>query len=326
MKEQPCTLLAFDSDGGQAIFRQGDRWFRAAADDGWAPTELQDRRFAVRCTLLAPYEAREETHATIDELVAAIATAWDESSDVEDVPLSEVVHLFPEPVRRAWETQQEGRRREQERLNAQSERLRREVEAERRPSPQTTPPPLWWPRWPRPPWPLPPIPEPEPSWLGSLDIATAAVWKFTRPRAHETEDVASEAALRLARHLDRNRGLAAELASDESRFARLVWMIVRNTSWRRRRKREEAHLSLERDRAAIPADALVDRTPEYALHRLEINEAIGRAIERLPAREAAVVVQALLLKYPLLPPPHVLKLLRYFLKELGLGPEDLLSS
>lgn len=294
MKEQLCNLLAVDSNGGQAIFRQGKKWFRVAADDGWKPSELQDRRSALRCTLLALYEARDETHASVDALVVAVEAAWDESLDVEDVPLAEVVHLFPESVRRGWQTQQDEHRREQERLSEQSKRLRKEIEAELRPPQQSVPPSRRWrprPPSPWPPWP-PPSPWPEleaPFWDWVLSVAHQEARRFGRPQDADIDDLASVASIEVARWW-MSTGPEERRPKSESGLRAIIASFVKRKFVDGRRhasakRRAGGRVLVEEPRL----EELVDPKslpPADTVHQYELRDAIETAIGALQPRDA----------------------------------------
>ena len=121
-------LEAFDSFGGQALIRQGENWFRASAEDGWSPRDLPDRMEALRSTLVAPYEARQEPYDTWDDLVGALNDEWQGALEVRDVPLAEVIWLFPDdPQKAEWLERQEARFRDRETMASADSPSRRDI-------------------------------------------------------------------------------------------------------------------------------------------------------------------------------------------------------
>lgn len=96
-----CKLLAVDRCGGQAIFHQGGVWYRIAVDDDWKPRELGGSLSALRCAMLSPYRQWPVEYPDLATMVTALEEELAADLQVESVPLSDVLHMFPEELRRS---------------------------------------------------------------------------------------------------------------------------------------------------------------------------------------------------------------------------------
>lgn len=301
MAPKECTLLAFDSVGGQALFKRGTQWFRASADEGWRPTELRDRRAAVRCSLLAPYEGRQASYRDVEALVSALEREWDERFQPEDVPLDEIIHLFPADLQRVWQIQRDDRRREADSANEQSQRIRREADVARRIAGKPVRVPWWWPLWT--PWPqlefhfAPPPPVlPYQSRLIMLGVQAARDYLDRQrwPKTYVAEELFADVALKLWSYLDAYPEFTRAGGHVLGRTVLLAQSITR--SWLRdstaalsRGVRGKEVVSLERDKHLIPADVLIDRSFAQRVEFHEVIDVINRAVDLLPEQEAKVV-------------------------------------
>lgn len=99
-----CQLHLIDDSTGQAIFETNGKWIHLSFDTGCVPRELPDKIAALRCTLNGLYVAKEKTFSKQESLVFYVRNRWQELLDVPDVPISEVIHFFPEQLQRAWQT------------------------------------------------------------------------------------------------------------------------------------------------------------------------------------------------------------------------------
>jgi len=277
-----------DEFGGQALYEQRGRWFRISFDDDWLPVELNGRNEALRCTFVAPYQHRNEEFPNANTLINSVQTEWGRSLDVEDVPLSEVVHLFPRELRRAWETAQQVRQAEEDWHEYQARRRREQGEPQRRerePSLQPV-------RWPPPPLPaLPPVPLNAEIWEMTARYMRQAIpcpnWPLILP--FDVEDVLANASYRVAAYLEDNEGLFRELRENPPRFEAYVLeaFFRERADIYRTIKRRPAMVSL----AEAPEEALQvsEPQPSRAAHLSELREIVEGAIELLPEREAHVV-------------------------------------
>ena len=327
-----------DEIGGQAIYEHGGRWFRIAFDDDWVPVELKNRADAIRCTLVAPYENRNESFPDANTLIESVAAKWNSLFDIEDVPLSEVVHLFPIELRRAWRTAQQRQHAREAWNECQSHWRRMEDEAQHGERYSRPSRPLRW-----------------PSSAFHPEGLTADIWATTarcmfqlaeefRPPIQPTDmdDLVAVASFKMTRRLQKDNSLFEELQKDERRFRGFARKVLLWT-WIDACRQPEGFLgfvSLD----DLPDEVLHVREPQpsRAAHLTEILELIGRTIADLPAMQAAVVRQYLVnrlgcgfpqtreLAEEMRIPEQVfrrflrraLERLRSCLEQAGFGPED----
>ena len=86
-------LRAIDEIGGQALYEDGNRWFRIAVDNDWQPVELADRRAAIRCTLLSHFEDADREFESRRELIQEVRSRWQDAQPIPEVPIREIIHL-----------------------------------------------------------------------------------------------------------------------------------------------------------------------------------------------------------------------------------------
>lgn len=278
-------LRAMDEIGGQAIYEHGGRWFRIAFDDDWLPVELKNRADAIRCTLVAPYENRNESFPDANTLIESVAAKWNRLFDVEDVPLSEVVHLFPTELRRAWRTAQQRQHAREAWNECQSHWRRMEDEAQHGKRYSRPSRPLCW-----------------PSSAFRPEARTADIWATTArcmfqlaekfwPQIQPTDmdDLVAVASAKMTWRLQKDKSLFEKLQKDERQFRDFAKSVLRWT-WSdacRQSQRFPGFVSLD----DAPDEVLNVREPQpsRAAHLTEIREVIGRAIADLPTREASLV-------------------------------------
>jgi RNA polymerase sigma-70 factor (ECF subfamily) len=118
--------------------------------------------------------------------------------------------------------------------------------------------------------------------LPHLDAAYTLA-RYLTQNGHDAEDVVQEACLRALRYFEGFRG-------EEGQSARAWFLaIVRNTAytWRRRGRAETVVTEFdEREHSG----AIADEHPEAALVRSAAKEALGRALDQLPAEFREVIV------------------------------------
>jgi hypothetical protein len=127
--DQLFHLRAIDEIGAQAIYEHDGRWFRIAFDGEWSPTKLQSRAAAIRCMLVAPYECSNKSFTDERSLIESVVTKCSNTMDMEDVPLSEVIHLFPAKLQKAWRTGQQRTQARKKWNDRQVSRWRTECQA-----------------------------------------------------------------------------------------------------------------------------------------------------------------------------------------------------
>jgi len=118
--------------------------------------------------------------------------------------------------------------------------------------------------------------------LPHLDAAYTLARYLTR-NGPDAEDVVQEACLRALKYFEGFRG-------EEGQSAR-AWLlaIVRNTAYTWRRRGRAEALATEFDEAQH-SGAIEDEHPDAALARSAAKEALGRALDELPAEFREVIV------------------------------------
>lgn len=289
MAADSVHLRAFDEFAGQALFESGGTWFRASSDDDWTPTQLPDMRAAIRCTLLAPFGARDERFPSIADLQSHLRELWRQAFDVEDVPLTAILHLLPASIQRHYQRLEDRRSAQADWERQQAHRHRESWQSERpRPAP-------------RPPiavelpslLPVPPPSEPhkwERVWRYARDAARVEFERrFARPVPFDEEDIASVATGNVLRYLQREPKPKIE---DFRRFVRVVVARTCVDSFRAAYRRSRSpSTEIESLPPELRVDQLVqppDQPMLAAETRLDIQQAIDRVRSRLPEPAQAV--------------------------------------
>jgi hypothetical protein len=282
-----CNLAAFDPIGGQAIFQQGDRWYRVCADDDWNPKELLDGRSAMRCVLLAQYEARHRHFNDVDSLIGDVSTEWRNQFQVQDVPLADVIHLFAEELQRAWGARQQEQK-------AQADRLTNQARRHRKPKPNHTKRLRlgYLLRWDTLKWPtstqLPATGAESSIWQDIVRFASTAARSY-KGQAADLEDLAAAATLRLwiGAHAKTtepqvHRGQLKALAARVVHLTAADSMHRELSAKRRGGRHQVAQSAFE---TVVDPESL---QPVDFVSRIEVQEAIAAALQKLPQEDWAV--------------------------------------
>lgn len=291
-------LKALDDVGGQALYEHNGAWYRIAADDDWEPVQLPDRRAAVRCTLLATYEARDVEYQTLDALVDEVWEAWDATLDIPNVPLVDIIHLFLPEHRRQWEDERRARTERESWLSKQVGRLREAWEQHCR---TLKPPPPAPPR----PAPYPPDVAPESRlWEWVLTFARAVATRMPPAFPSDIDDIASSAAWLVFDAMRKDDERRYALWADERRLRAFIATSVRHMSmdsFRAMSAKRRRTVSIDVPGGLEPEDQSV-MPPDEPTRAFEIREALTAAIAQLPEPEATVIRMSIEFGWPWFPP------------------------
>lgn len=101
-------LQYIEPQGMQAIYTHHGKWYYLSADYDYEPREFPDEKEAFRHHYgNSGYEARKHSFPDLDSLTNAVYSEFQPHIvAIPDVPLKDIIHLFPEEMQKEWASKQ----------------------------------------------------------------------------------------------------------------------------------------------------------------------------------------------------------------------------